>query len=183
MGILWQYSTSPGVPANAPASWPARSRIPHPADSPTLVMIIHPRCPCSRASIGELSALMARAARPLHPWVVFVRPHGFSESWAKTDLWRSAAAIPGVTTVLDDGREAALFGAATSGQTVVYDGNGRLLFSGGITGARGHWGDNAGLSAVVAMMNRPASGVPSKAAVYGCPLFAKSSGRSSTCQK
>ena len=44
----------------------------------------------------------------------------------------------------DDGAEARRFGAETSGQTLLYDARGALAFSGGITGARGHAGDNAG---------------------------------------
>ena len=65
--------------------------------------------------------------------VVFVQPPELASSWAQTDLWRSVSLIPGATRVLDDGTEARLFGAATSGQTIVYDREGRLLFSGGIT--------------------------------------------------
>ena len=38
------------------------------------------------------------------------------------------------------------FGAETSGQTLLYDRDGRLLFSGGTTGSRGHDGDNAGFA-------------------------------------
>jgi hypothetical protein len=82
-------------------------------------------------------------------------PPGFTSNWAKTSLWRSAAAIPGVSETVDDGREARLFGAATSGQTMVYDRNGRLLFSGGITAARGHLGDNPGASAITALLEGP----------------------------
>ena len=54
----------------------------------------------------------------------------------------------------DDGAEARRFGAETSGQTLLYDEHGALLFSGGITGARGHAGDNAGRASLVALLNR-----------------------------
>ena len=60
----------------------------------------------------------------------------------------SAAEIPGVEVVSDeDDAQSAAFGAAVSGQTLLYDREGRLIFSGGITAARGHAGDNAGRSA------------------------------------
>jgi hypothetical protein len=51
------------------------------------------------------------------------------------------------------GREAALCKATTSGETVVYDAAGKLRFHGGITGARGHIGDNAGCSAIEVYAN------------------------------
>ena len=87
-------------------------------------------------------------------------------------IWHSAAAIPNVTVVRDDdGLEARRFGAATSGQSLLYDVNGRLLFSGGITGSRGHSGDNAGRTAMLALLQHAPPGRDS-AFVFGCSLFA-----------
>ena len=58
-----------------------------------------------------------------------------------------------------------------------YDARGALLFSGGITGARGHAGDNAGRRAIVALLNR--SPARSRATnVFGCSLFARKSAKS-----
>ncbi len=56
----------------------------------------------------------------------------------------------------DDGAEAKRFGAETSGQTLLYDERGTLAFSGGITGSRGHAGDNAGRASLLALINRRA---------------------------
>ena len=70
-----------------------------------------------------------------------------------------------------EGREAARFGAATSGQTFLYDARGGLLFSGGITGARAHAGDNAGRSAVVTLLNGTGGPAAPRTSVFGCPLF------------
>lgn len=108
-------------------------------------MLVHPRCSCSHASIGELAVLMAQAPMRPQTYVLFLKPGQFPHDWEKSPLWHRAASIPNVTVIRDDdGLEAARFGAATSGQTMLYDANGRLLFSGGITGSRGHAGDNAG---------------------------------------
>jgi hypothetical protein len=171
--ILRGYESKPGVTAVVPDSWPAASRIEPAADRPTLVMLAHPRCPCTRASIGELARLMTQAQGRVRAYVLFVKPPGFSDEWAHTDLWASAAAIPGVTPVRDDGGvEAGLFHATTSGQTVLYDAAGKLLFSGGVTSARGHAGDNAGRAAIVSLLTSDAAegrGTP----VFGCPLFAR----------
>jgi len=90
--------------------------------------------------------------------------------WEQTDLWRRAASIPGVSlTRDDDGVEAQRFDAATSGQTVVYDGDDRLLFSGGITAARGHEGDNPGRTAILSLL-ASAGGEQRSTPVFGCSL-------------
>lgn len=173
VGLLWSYNSTPGAAAAALERWPAGSRIRPAADRATLVMLAHPRCPCTRASLGELARLMAQA-RPgrVAAYVLFVKPSGFADGWEQTDLSASAAAIPGVTVVRDDeGVEARRFRAATSGQTMLYDAGGRLLFSGGITGARGHEGDNAGRAAVVSLLNADEAG-QAGTPVFGCPLFA-----------
>ena len=114
---------------------------------------------------------MAHSEGRLSAYVLFLKPAGFSDNWEETDLWQSASKIPGVKVILDDeGREARLFHAATSGQTVLYDPDGRLLFSGGITGSRGHFGDNPGQASIVSFVNAE---VPNKTetSVFGCPLF------------
>jgi hypothetical protein len=90
-------------------------------------------------------------------------------------LWGTASALPNVTVLRDDdGVEAARFGAVTSGQTLLYDANGELIFSGGITGARGHAGDNAGRRALIALLEHkePFHRLTS---VFGCSLFSRRS--------
>ena len=54
---------------------------------------------------------------------------------------------------------------------IPYDHRGMLQFSGGITSARGHAGDNAGRTALVALLNRLETSHP-RTNVFGCPLFA-----------
>jgi hypothetical protein len=53
---------------------------------------------------------------------------------------------------------------------VLYNAAGALLFSGGITAARGHEGDNAGREMVLAHL--AANDAGRRAPVFGCPLFA-----------
>jgi hypothetical protein len=171
MWLLQGYENTPGSAAESPQHWPADSRIQPAHDHATLVMLAHPHCPCTRASIGELASIMAHSQGRLSGYVLFIKPEGSSNEWQETDLWQSASSIPGVKVILDpDGREARLFNAATSGQTVLYDPEGRLLFSGGITGSRGHFGDNAGQASIVSLVNAE---VPdqTETSVFGCPLF------------
>ena len=171
LGILWSYENAPGPIATPPADWPTDSRIHLAHDRATLIMVSHPHCPCTRASIGELARLMAQTQGRVNAYVLFLKPAGSYDNWEKTDLWQSAASIPGVNLIVDDGgAEALRFRAVTSGQTVLYDAEGHLLFSGGITGSRGHSGDNAGRSAIVSLLN---TGEAERAETFafGCPLF------------
>ena len=170
--VLWAYGNRPGVSANPPGRWPTETRLARSLQQPTLVLLAHPQCFCTRASLGELAEVLGRAKTPPKTYVLFLKPSGFFDGWEKTDLWRMASALPNVTIVRDDdGLEAQRFGAVTSGQTLLYDAQGELLFSGGITGARGHAGDNAGRAAVIALLDRkePARRATS---VFGCSLVA-----------
>lgn len=140
-------------------------------DQYTLIMLAHPKCPCTRASVEELSKLMAYGRGRLRAYLLFAKPNGYPDDWSKTDLWMTAASIPGVTVLFDDdGIEADRFGTSTSGQVILYDQTGKLQFRGGITQSRGHSGDNAGRSAVEALVS---GRVPERdqTPVFGCPLF------------
>jgi len=149
--FLLDYQSGAGRPAVAPQIWPATSRIERDPARATLVLIAHPHCPCTRATMAELEHVMARAANRLRCVVVFSIPPGRPEAWGHSELWRTAARIPGVERLADrDGVEARRFGTITSGQALLYDREGRLVFSGGITPGRGHAGDNAGRDAIVA---------------------------------
>lgn len=167
---LWQYKNLPGVAALSPEKWPVASKIQPALGKLTLIMIVHPHCICTRASIGELAKLMTNLEGRVVAFVIFVRPQGMDEEWVNTDTWRSASRIPGVTMIRDDrGIEANFFGAFTSGQTYLYGLDGRLLFSGGITGARGHEGDNAGEDRIISLA-RGGTAELSDAPVFGCEL-------------
>jgi hypothetical protein len=171
LGFLWSYENAPGQTAAPPSGWPSDSRIPLSTDRATLILLAHPHCPCTRASIGELARLMAQAQGRVTAYALFLKPAGASEDWEQTDLWQSAAGIPGVNVVVDSGGvEAQRFHAETSGQTVLYDAEGHLLFSGGITGSRGHSGDNAGRSAIVSLLN-VGQAERAETPAFGCPLF------------
>jgi hypothetical protein len=140
------------------------------ANRKTLVMFAHPQCPCTRASIGELALLMARCGNALDAYVVFFKPDGVADDWTRTGTVGEAERIPGVKVVFDkSGREAELFGAATSGQTDFFDTDGRLLFSGGITAARGHAGDNAGRDAIIEWTSTGAAD-RTRTPVFGCAI-------------
>lgn len=168
--MLWNYQNSAGAAGVPPPRWPVNSRVEPVAGQATLVIMAHPHCPCSRASIGELALVMARCQGRVSAYVLFFKPPDFPEGWERTDLWDSAGRIPGVTVLSDEGGiEASRFNAVTSGATMLYDAEGRLLFSGGITASRGHSGDNDGRSAIVALATGDAPARPATP-VFGCAL-------------
>jgi hypothetical protein len=172
---LLKYEATPGTVGLVSSSWPAGSVLPRQTDKPTLLMLAHPHCPCTRASIGELAQVMAHAVGKVNAFVLFVKPPRTGADWNDTDLRRSAAAIPGVTVLTDEnGTEAAKFGAETSGHTLVFDRGGKLVFSGGITASRGHAGGNAGESAVLAAL-RGETMSQSRTPVFGCLLQKRNS--------
>jgi len=173
LAVVWAYENRPGEAAHAPVRWPATTALARATDGPTLVFLAHPQCTCTRASLDELAEVIARAPHPPRTYILFLKPAGFEAGWERTDTWRAAAALPHVTVLRDDeGVEARRFGVATSGQTLLYDGRGTLVFSGGITGSRGHAGNNAGEAALVDLLTRGAAG-RGVASVFGCPLFSK----------
>lgn len=167
-----RYQMTPAASAaslQVPKRWPDGCGISRDAGRFTLVMALHPQCPCSQASVHELAELKARAAQ-LSVVVMFIVPIGAPADWLNTVLWRQANAIPGVSVIADrGGANARAFGAGTSGQVALYDRRGNLLFSGGITDGRGQQGDNAGLDAILELVHdrkTPVATTP----VYGCPL-------------
>lgn len=173
MGKLWAFAQTPGPSAHASPLWPTASRLIRDPQRPTLLVFAHPQCACSRATMGELALLLTHAQNRVTTIVLFYKPSKAEAGWDHTDLWSSAAAIPGVQVVSDeDGAQADVFGALSSGQTLLYDKDGRLIFRGGITDARGHSGDNAGRSALESLLNdHPAA--TQETPVFGCLLSDK----------
>ena len=169
---VWNYENGPGRGASAPATWPDDTTIPRPRHRPTLVLLVHPQCSCSRATIAELERLQAHITQQADTYVLMLSPSHVPHDWVRSPLWQKAAAIPGITVIADsDGRAASRFGAFTSGQALLYDESGRLVFSGGITASRGHEGDNAGRTAIERLVRHDHAD-RSSTFVFGCGLFA-----------
>jgi hypothetical protein len=164
---LQNYSTAPSPAAAPPENWPGSSALVKDHNRLTVVMLAHPQCPCTRASLGELAIAAAQAAGRLDIHIVFLESPAFE---LESDLWRSARAIPGANVIADpDGVEIRKFGVNASGHTLAYDAAGRLVFSGGVVSARGHAGANRGREAIVELAHHGRSSVTT-APVFGCAL-------------
>ena len=164
------YESTPAETGIVRDRWPAESACILSASRPTLLMFVHPRCPCSRASLSELALLMTHCQDRVSTEVMFFTPRSVSEDWGKTDLWESATRIPGVLPRLDlGGDEHRRFGARVSGEVFLFQPSGELSFHGGITAGRGHSGDNQGRATLESFLldrQLPTKSTP----VFGCQL-------------
>lgn len=169
--VWWAtYQGTPGAAALAPERWPNTSAIALGSERSTLVTVIHPRCSCSSATLVELGSLMREISERVDAYAVFVVPPGSDDEWRNGELWDRANSIAGLTVVLDEGEESERFGARTSGQILLYEPTGQLIFAGGITPSRGHQGESAGAASVRALVGDGDEQAIARTNVYGCAL-------------
>ena len=137
--IVWVYDNTPGVLARAPQRWPAASALTRTMGEPALVVLAHPQCPCTRASLGELAEVLARAppSRRRRTCCSCARRRS-PAGWEQTALWRPRSSLPGRHRAA---RRRWRGGATVRRGDIRPDAalrrRGRCAFSGGITGARG----------------------------------------------
>lgn len=177
MYFVLDHANKAALVTHPPTTWPSDNNVLLAKDKYTLILFSHPKCPCTRATLEELARLMTQCQNRLKAYALFSKPKNSSVDWEQTDIWETAKLIPGLEVKIDlEGQTAEKFNTTTSGQVVVYDPQGKLLFSGGITSARGHAGDNIGRSSIVALVNNgvlPQITTP----VFGCTLCLPNSGK------
>ncbi|CAM3926164.1 thioredoxin domain-containing protein [Corallococcus exiguus] len=168
LGLMGARANVAGLAATPPVRLPERfTRAP---GMWTLLVFLHPRCPCSRATLSELAKLLDRHGARLSTHVFVWAPHEAPPGFERSELWTRAVALPGVEVVADvDGQVARELGARTSGQLVLFSPDGVERFAGGITPSRGHEGDSEGGGAIRDLLDSEASS-PATAPVFGCAL-------------
>ncbi|MEQ8787026.1 MAG: hypothetical protein RIC55_12030 [Pirellulaceae bacterium] len=170
-GVLLRYQSTSGAAGDPPPQWPADAPLARAKSGKTVLLLAHPRCPCTRATLRELEIVVANRPDWDRVRVLFFRPRDAGEPWIQSDIVQQAKSMTGVEVAWDDdGRIAALFGARTSGHILVYDERGALEFTGGVTAFRGHEGVNAGRDTLIALAHGEAA-PRSRTPVFGCPLF------------
>jgi hypothetical protein len=163
------FKAEPCGQADAPPRWPVGTRVHRDPERTTVLLFLHPRCPCSAATLAECRRLLA-ADRLVAVSVLFRTPDGVEDACVQGANWRAARAIPGLQCLVDrGGAEARRFGALASGHVVAYAADGALLFQGGITNSRGHVGLSFGTEVILGG-TAPATKTPLQAPVFGCPL-------------
>lgn len=168
---LTHYSNKPGKAANAPEAWPKASNLILATDRPTLLVLLHPQCSCSRATVAELERILSEAGDKVDAQVLFFESSSLDSTWVEGDLWDKVQQLPHVTVTRDtEGTLIRQFGGFTSGQTLLYNSKGQLLFKGGITAARGHEGDNKGKQALLSILSEQESETR-ESFVFGCSIL------------
>jgi hypothetical protein len=145
----YQFTTLDSPLAKFADRWPAGSQLPRRPNHSTLLLFLHPKCPCSRASLGELERLFGSVQGRIDDTLDFVVdatiPAECGEDWLNTDTLQHAKQIANAQIHFDrGGGEAMAFGATTSGFVMLFDENGSRQFAGGVTESRGHEGESAG---------------------------------------
>src|SRR5882724_2829016 len=74
--LVADYKTTAGAARPAPARWPRESRLEPASGRETLVIFVHPKCACTRASLTELNIIINASAARARTIVVFLRPVG-----------------------------------------------------------------------------------------------------------
>ena len=72
--------------------WPATSQLVRDPGRPTLIMFVHPHCPCSRATLAELDRLLSPRRDRVAVRIVMVRPSGFEAGCGTVRPWPAARA-------------------------------------------------------------------------------------------
>ena len=170
MGGLVLYEMKAGPQKAAPTALNSTSKTSRGPDLPSLLVFMHPMCPCTNATVSELEKIRSSTAGKLKITMFVSTPEIPADAWLTSPTVERARAIQGVQVEADRGGFVAhKFGAMTSGFTVLYDQAGKKVFQGGITSSRGHEGDCAGTDTINQFVLRGT--VPTRRTpVYGCAL-------------
>ncbi len=183
MGAMHAYSARPGVGERALEAWPHGTSLGLDRSRPTVVLFVHPRCPCTRATIENLRSVWPDGGVDgadgggASLTIVSSGPAAGGALSEEVEGW--LASLPkgaGARVVVDaSGEEARRFGATTSGHVIVADASGAVRFCGGVTPGRGHVGrcdalDRfAGALEATSLARSDGANPP----VFGCPIFGK----------
>lgn len=179
---LIAYGGTPGRLGSSPSDWPNFAPLARMSNRPTLLVFIHPNCPCSQATLSELERLLAEIKNPVQLTILLTCPSNPEPSWSESSLARRCYGVPGAEVVIDsDGRMAERFAAATtSGECILYAADGKRLFQGGITSGRGHEGESFGRIAIRSLLGGLAV-ERARQPVFGCELVKTNSPAQQAC--
>jgi hypothetical protein len=167
---LNRYSSIPGAafdPKQSAGEFLASVRQP---GRPVILVAVHPRCPCTDATLAELGDLLARSDGRCDAVMLEFQPLNPTSDWPKPATNQTLGGVP-VRIITDtEGQLAEKIGAHTSGHLVLVDATGAIRFRGGLTLSRGHRGRSPAQDAILAtiMGREPAL---NKAPVFGCALL------------
>jgi hypothetical protein len=169
-----QFATNDSPTATFAEHWPSGSQLPRNANHATLVLFMHPKCPCTQATLSELERLFTAVAGQADEKIEFVVdatiPEAADDDWLNTSTVKRAKAISNAKVFVDrGGKEASQFGATTSGFLMLFDENGSRQYAGGVTESRGHEGGNIGSNNLARILCHEINATESLPA-FGCRL-------------
>lgn len=135
-----------------------------------LVMAIHPKCPCTVASVNELQHLLDQFGDQLNCRFLVYHPAETNSDWINDGITPRLSQIPHASVEPDqEGKAALALGMKTSGAVVLFDSQSRPRFHGGITVSRNHEGDNLGVRSISMLLQGKSPPITSTP-VFGCQL-------------
>ena len=162
-----------GVYERSPGGRSVAARIAPELDGRSLFVFIHPGCPCTRASLEQLDRVLTQVRDvEIDVRMFFFRPLNAQHGFAGSEFEERAERMPGVQVIDDPGGVMARrFGVRTSGHALFFEKDGEIVFDGGLTGSRGHSGDNSN-SAMLRdlILQRDPADEDSVRPVYGCAI-------------
>ncbi len=164
------HESTPGRAGAVPGSWPSGSPLPGASGRPEVVMAVHPKCSCSRASLAILGEVVGGSRSAARIRLLVYRPADTDACWSGDSLMQLASGIPGAEAVDDPGgAESRRFGLLTSGAVAAFDATGNLRFAGGLNDGRASTSSAAGAKSLADVL---AGLVPetSDGDVFGCPI-------------
>lgn len=170
LAAFWWKSTRPALAETPPLKTEALHLD---SQNETLVLFIHPRCQCTKASAHELGHLEQKVKSAFNVRVVAYYPENESKEWADTALLDSLRALPRTLVIYDQGGKLSYsLGARSSGYTMLFNSKGQLQFRGGLTESRGHIGESQGGRSIAALIEgrEPEARVTPH---FGCSLFSQ----------
>ena len=170
------YEHIPDIQGDAPHVWPRDSLLTSGGENGTLIVFVHPNCPCSRGALQTIADAVRTSQDAVPRIYVVLSASGLDVTLPSENL-ALAQRIPSAETRFDGAMsEAHRFGATTSGTVYFFDGASQLRFSGGISAGRGDSFDNGFAVALFEAIRQPEFTLVT-APVFGCPLSDQRSSR------
>lgn len=139
----------------------------------TLIMAVHPDCPCTSASIEQLDRFLTSHPEktqavaffwtdPQNPDPIDLSSNAY---WSRLSKMKAARIYPD-----PGGQNAAKLGALVSGAVAAYDANGKLRFQGGLTATRGHAGPSPSIDVLTCIAEGREICGSNQSPNFGCSL-------------
>lgn len=174
--FMFQHEYTPGAQEPAPQQLPADLEKQFGASEKklTLVMAVHPDCPCTSASIEQLDRFLALHEKDTRAIALFWTDRSGnppSNSLENNSYWQRLQKLDAVSLMKDpEGKTAESLGSLVSGTVTAYDAEGKLVFQGGLTATRGHAGPSPALDALNAILAGKPIPEISTTMSFGCSL-------------